>query len=139
VEGAEGVLVSLAMCCCPVPGDKIVGFVTQSRGITIHRHECSNIEQKQADKRIPVTWGKKGDVRYMARLRVEASDRVGIFADLGQAINITDGQIVNIRGSVVNGTRTRFVIDLQVWDLEHLYRVIARINSINGMIEITRG
>jgi GTP pyrophosphokinase len=139
VEGADGVLVSLAMCCCPVPGDKIVGLVTQSRGITIHRSECSNLERANNDKRVPVTWGKKGDIRYMARLRVEASDRVGVFADLGQAISLTDGQIVNIRGSVVNGARSRFVIDVQVWDLEHLYRVIARINGIPGMIEITRG
>jgi GTP pyrophosphokinase len=139
VEGADGVLVALAMCCCPVPGDKIVGLVTQSRGITIHRRDCSNIGRVQEDKRIPVTWGNKQPTRYTARIHVEASDRVGVFADLGQAISQTDGQIVNIRGNVVNGMRTRFVIDLQVWDLEHLYRVIARINCINGMIEITRG
>jgi GTP pyrophosphokinase len=139
VEGADGVLVSLAMCCCPVPGDNIVGLVTVSRGITIHRSECVNLERAQDDKRVSVIWGGKRDVRYTARLRVEANDRVGIFADLGQAIIQTDGQIVNIRGSVVNGMRTRFVIDLQVWDLEHLYRVIARINCITGMIEITRG
>lgn len=139
VEGADGVLVSLAMCCCPVPGDKIVGSVTQSRGITIHRSDCENVKKIQTDKRVPVTWGKKRDVRYTARIKVEASDRVGVFADLGQAISLTDGLIVNIRGNVVNGTRTRFVIEMQVWDLEHLYRVIARINGIKGMIEITRG
>ncbi|MDR3355177.1 MAG: hypothetical protein LBO21_09075, partial [Synergistaceae bacterium] len=74
-----------------------------------------------------------------ARIKVEASDRVGMFADVGQAINQTDGLIINIRGNVVNGTRTRFVIELQVWDLEHLYRIFARINSIRGMMEITRG
>jgi GTP pyrophosphokinase len=69
---------------------------------------------------------------------VEANDRVGVFADLGVAISQTDGSILNIRGTVVNGIRTRFVIELQVWDLEHLYRIIARINLIRGMIEITR-
>ncbi|MDR1515296.1 MAG: bifunctional (p)ppGpp synthetase/guanosine-3',5'-bis(diphosphate) 3'-pyrophosphohydrolase [Synergistaceae bacterium] len=139
VEGADGVLVAIAMCCCPVPGDKIVGVVTHSRGITIHRSDCANLERVQEDKRISVMWGQKQSIRYTARLHVEASDRAGIFADLGQAINQTDGQIVNIRGNVVNGVRTRFLIDLQVWDLEHLYRVIARINCISGMIEITRG
>ncbi len=139
VEGADGVLVSLAMCCCPVPGDAVVGCVTQSRGITVHRKECTNLEKTPSEKRVPVRWGKKGDVRYTARLKVEASDRVGLFADLGQAISVTDGLIVNLRGNVVNGTRSRFVIEVQVWDLEHLYRIIARINSIRGMIEITRG
>ncbi|MDR3331388.1 MAG: bifunctional (p)ppGpp synthetase/guanosine-3',5'-bis(diphosphate) 3'-pyrophosphohydrolase [Synergistaceae bacterium] len=139
VEGADGVLVSLAMCCCPVPGDKIIGSVTQSRGITIHRADCANLERTQEDKKVRVRWGKKRDIRYTARIKVEANDRVGVFADVGQAISQTDGLIVNIRGNVVNGTRTRFVIELQLWDLEHLYRIIARINLIKGMMEITRG
>ncbi len=139
VEGADGVLVSLAMCCFPVPGDKIVGAVTQSRGITVHRSDCVNLERTPEEKHVPVRWGKKRDIRYTARIRVEAADRVGVFADLGQAISQTDGLIVNIRGNVVNGTRSRFVIELQVWDLEHLYRIIARINTIKGMIEIMRG
>ena len=139
VEGADGVLVALAMCCCAVPGDKIVGVVTHSRGITVHRSDCPNLERVREDRRVPVTWGQKQSIRYTARIHVEASDRAGVFADLGQAISQTDGQIANIRGNVVNGARTRFLIDLQVWDLEHLYRVIARINCIKGMIEITRG
>ena len=139
VEGADGVLVSLAMCCCPIPGDKITGVVTQTRGITIHRNDCTNLERMADDKKVPVMWGEKRDIRYTARIKVEAADRVGVFADLGQAISQTDGQIVNIRGNVVNGTRSRFVIEIQVWDLEHLYRIIARINLVKGMIEIMRG
>ena len=139
VEGADGVLVSLAMCCCPVPGDKISGCVTQSRGITIHRRECDNFQRSAEDKRVSVKWGKKREARYMARIKVEGSDRVGLFGDIGQAISFTDAAIVNIRGNVVNGTRARFVIEMQVADLEHLYRVIARINTIKGLIEITRG
>lgn len=139
VEGADGVLVSLAMCCCPVPGDKICGLVTQSRGITIHRAECENLKRATPEKCVSVIWGKRRDVRYLARIKVEGSDRVGLFADLGQAISQTDGAIVNIRGNVVNGTRARFTIEMQVWDLEHLYRIIARINTVAGLIEITRG
>ncbi|MDR1470948.1 MAG: bifunctional (p)ppGpp synthetase/guanosine-3',5'-bis(diphosphate) 3'-pyrophosphohydrolase [Synergistaceae bacterium] len=139
VEGAGGVLVSLSMCCCPVPGDKIVGCVTQSRGITVHRHDCANLEKAPVERRVSVSWGKKRDARYTARIRVEANDRAGVFADLGAAISQTDGMIASIRGAVVNGTRTRFVIELQVWDLEHLYRIIARINLMSGTIETTRG
>ncbi|MDR3353680.1 MAG: bifunctional (p)ppGpp synthetase/guanosine-3',5'-bis(diphosphate) 3'-pyrophosphohydrolase, partial [Synergistaceae bacterium] len=63
VEGADGVLVNLAMCCCPVPGDKIVGSVTQSRGITIHRSDCANLEKTADDKKVRVRWGKKRDLR----------------------------------------------------------------------------
>ena len=139
VEGSDGVLTTLALCCCPVPGDKIEGCVTQSRGITIHRHDCSNIEKVDSDRIVPVIWGAKKNIRYTARIKLEANDRVGLFADLGTATSQTDGSIVNIRGNVINGLRTRCMIELQVWDLEHLYRVIARINLIKGMIEVTRG
>ncbi|MCL2684090.1 MAG: bifunctional (p)ppGpp synthetase/guanosine-3',5'-bis(diphosphate) 3'-pyrophosphohydrolase [Synergistaceae bacterium] len=139
VEGTDGVMVTLALCCYPVPGDKITGCVTQSRGITIHRHDCSNLEKVDEDRQVMVVWGEKKIIRYTARIKVEANERAGIFADLGAAINQTDGLIVNIRGTVINGIRTRFVIELQVWDLKHLYRIIARINLIQGMIEITRG
>jgi GTP pyrophosphokinase len=139
VEGADGVLVTLSLCCCPIPGDKITGCVTQSRGITIHRHDCANLEKVGDERKVPVVWGARKETRYTARIKVEANDRVGVFADLGAAISQTDGSIVNIRGTVINGVRTRFVIEVQVWDLEHLYRVIARINLIKGMIEITRG
>ena len=139
VEGADGVLVNLSLCCCPVPGDKITGCVTQNRGITIHRHDCVNLEKVDADRKVPVVWGPKKNIRYTARIKVEANERPGVFADLGTAIGQTDGIILNIRGNVINGLRTRFVIELQIWDLEHLYRIIARINLIKGMIEITRG
>jgi GTP pyrophosphokinase len=139
VEGTDGVMVTLALCCCPIPGDKITGCVTQSRGITIHRHDCTNLEKVDDDRKVPVVWGAKKDTRYIARIKVEANERAGVFADLGAAISHTDGLIVNIRGNVINGIRTRFMIELQVWDLEHLYRIIARINLIKGMIEITRG
>lgn len=138
VDGADGVLVSLAMCCCPVPGDKIVGTVTQNRGISIHRMNCSNVDSVQEDKRVMVRWGKKRDVRHVVRIKVEAADRAGLFADLGQAISQTDGLITNIRGGVVNGARSRLVVEMQVWDIEHLYRIMAKINLIKGLIEVTR-
>jgi GTP pyrophosphokinase len=138
VEDAEGVLVTLSLCCFPIPGDKIIGCVTQSRGITVHRHDCQNLKKVQDDKKVPVAWGRKKEIRYTARIKVEANDRVGVFADLGAAISQTDGLIVNIRGTVINGIRTKFIIELQVWDLEHLYRIMARINLIKGLIEITR-
>ena len=67
VEGASGVLVSLAQCCRPIPGDQIVGCVTQSRGITVHRKDCVNIDKADSNKLVAVSWGKLKDHRYTAR------------------------------------------------------------------------
>jgi GTP pyrophosphokinase len=127
------------MCCCPVPGDNIVGIVTQTRGITVHRSDCPNYRQSRSDRRVSVTGGGRSGIRYTTRLRVEGSDRPSIFGDIGQAITLMDGHILNIRGGVADSARTRFMIDLQVLDIEHLYRIIAKINTMPGIIEVTRG
>ena len=139
VEGAPGVLVTLAQCCRPIPGDPIVGVVTQSRGISVHRRDCANIERADRAKQVSVAWGRPKDTRYTARIKVEGVEKQSLLADIVQTIALMDGLISNVKASVVNNTRTRVVADLQVRDLEHLYRIIAKLNNISGILEITRG
>ena len=139
VEGASGVLVSLAQCCRPVPGDPIVGCVTQNRGITVHLKDCANIDKADPDKLINVSWGKLKDHRYTARIKVEGIDKPTLFGEIVQAITTLDGILVGIRANVVNNSRARVIADVQIKDIEHLYRIIARLNAISGVIEITRG
>ncbi|MDL2297941.1 bifunctional (p)ppGpp synthetase/guanosine-3',5'-bis(diphosphate) 3'-pyrophosphohydrolase [Synergistaceae bacterium OttesenSCG-928-D05] len=139
VDGAPGVLVSLAQCCKPVPGDPIEGGVTQSRGITVHRKDCPNLEKIDPGKHVQVSWGKPKDTRYTARIKVEGVDRQGLLSDIVQGITLMDGLLTGVRANVVNNTRTRIIAEVQVKDLEHLYRIIAKLNAISGVIEITRG
>lgn len=139
VEGAEGVLVSLASCCKPLPGDEIRGYVTRSRGITIHRSDCPNLDNADPERCVEVEWGRLRSDRYLSRLKLEGADRPGLFVDAAQAINSLDGVIVQVRAFVVGSSRGRMAIDLQVRDLEHLYRIIAKLNAIRGVIEVIRG
>lgn len=139
VDGAPGVLVSLAQCCKPIPGDPIVGSVTQSKGITIHRKDCANLAKIDPDKYINVSWGKPKDSRYTARIKVEGVDRQNLLSEIVQNISLMDAGLAGVRANVVNNSRTRVIAEIQVRDLEHLYRVIAKLNAISGVIEITRG
>jgi len=139
VEGAQGVLVSLAQCCRPVPGDTIIGCVTQSRGITIHRNDCINVNKTDPSKHVAVAWGKIKDTRYTARIKVEGVDKSSLFGEIVQSITAMDGNIVGIRANVVNNSRARVIVEVQVRNIEHLYRIIAKLNTISGIIEITRG
>ncbi|HPD98042.1 MAG TPA: TGS domain-containing protein, partial [Synergistales bacterium] len=139
VEGSKGVMVSLANCCKPVPGDGIVGYVTKTRGITIHRTDCPNVATNPEERRIEVSWGERRSLCYQARLKLEGADRPGLFADVAQGISSMEGIITQVRAFVAGGDRGRMIIDLQVKDLEHLYRVIAKLNSIKGVIEVLRG
>lgn len=139
VDGAPGVLVSLAQCCKPVPGDSIVGSVTQSKGITIHRKDCQNIAKIDPNKVVNVAWGKPKDTRYTARIKVEGVDRQNVLSEIVQSISLMDAGLVGVRANVVNNIRIHAVAEIQVKDLEHLYRVIAKLNILSGVIEITRG
>lgn len=138
VEGASGLLVTIAQCCRPIPGDAIIGCVTQSKGITVHRYDCPNIKKVSDDKKVSVAWGKLKNDRYTTRIKLEGIDRPALFNDVVQNISGMDADIVGIRANVVNNSRTHVVVDLQVKDIEHLYRIIARLNMVKGIIEITR-
>jgi len=139
VEGAGGVLVSLANCCCPVPGDAIVGYVTRTRGITIHRSDCRNVEEAKSERAVAVEWGRMISDRYTARLKVEGMDRSGLFSDVSQAITSLDGNIVGVKASVIAANRARMTVEIRVKDVEHLYRIMAKLNTLNGIIEVFRG
>jgi len=139
VEGTGGVMVSLAHCCCPVPGDQVVGYVTTTRGITVHRADCPNLLRTSADRRVVVSWGQRTKAFYTTRLRLEAVDRAGLFADVTQAISAAEGSIISISAHVVDESRARMNMEIQVKDVEQLYRIIARINSIEGVLMVLRG
>jgi len=139
VDGAQGVLVSLAQCCCPVPGDPIVGYVTQSHGITVHRKDCMNIANNDQSKQVGVSWGRPRDKRYTARLKLEGVDKPNLVGDIVQNITNLDGSLVGIKANVVNNSRMRITAELQIKDIEHLYRIIAKLNTVAGIIETIRG
>jgi len=139
VEGAEGVLVTIANCCLPVPGDSIVGYSTQTRGITVHRMDCPNIANSNEDRRIQVAWGNHGDKKYVSRLKLEGIDRPGLFSDVAQTLMSSDCNIIGLKANVVNHNQTRMKIEIEVKDLEHLYLTIARLNSVRNVIAVTRG
>ncbi len=140
VDGAEGVQVILASCCQPVPGDTIIGYTTRVRGITIHRVDCRNLKNAHTERAIEVSWGAIPlNKRYVARLKLDASDRSGLFADIAQAIMAAEGGIVGIKAGVVGGNIARMKVEIKVRNLEHLYAVIARLNTVRNVIEITRG
>lgn len=139
VEGAEGVLVTLANCCMPVPGDPIAGYSTQTRGITVHRSDCPNIMNSSEDRKIQVSWGRHGNRKYPTRLKLEGIDRPGLFSDVAQALVSAECNIIGLKANVVGHNQARMKIEVEVKDLEHLYLTIARLNGVKNVIVVFRG
>ena len=146
VEGEGGVSVTLASCCNPVPGDEIVGYSSARRGITIHRAGCQSIAGKKHERKIQVSWAVQESVNsgrktkfYTARLRAEGEDREDLLSDATKALALEGSSIAGIKATMVGNSLMRMKIELRVKNLEHLYAVMAKLNEVRGIIEVTRG
>lgn len=146
VEGEGGVSVTLASCCNPVPGDEIVGYASARRGITIHRVGCSSIANKKDERKIQVSWAVQESVNsgrktkfYTARLKAEGEDREDLLTDATKALALEGSSIAGIKATMVGNSLMRMKIELRVRNLEHLYSVMAKLNEVRGIMEVTRG
>ncbi|MDR1731057.1 MAG: bifunctional (p)ppGpp synthetase/guanosine-3',5'-bis(diphosphate) 3'-pyrophosphohydrolase [Synergistaceae bacterium] len=138
VDGFEGVMVLLANCCEPVPGDAIVGYTTRLRGITVHRIDCPNILNAQLGRTVPVRWDAPSGRFYTTRIRAEATDRDNLIHDVSQVIGQANGSINGLKVTVIDNTLVRMKIELRVRNLEHLYEIVGKLNGVRGMMEVAR-
>jgi len=138
VLGVGNLVTHLAECCHPVPGDKIIGYITRSRGVTIHRQDCYNVlHEDEKDRLVPVEWGQ-ADSLYPVHVQIEAWDRVGLMRDITtfvaeEKVNITSLVLHNHDdGSVTMD----FTIETQ--GLAQLSRLLKKIESVKGVMRIVR-
>jgi len=138
IQGVDGLLVRYAQCCQPVPGDSVVGYVTQGRGISIHRADCPNLLTLSADdRRVEIDWQEQEGESFAVRLVVNAEDRRGLYADIMQAISQTG---TNIRGADLHtkdggAFGTVFV---EVDNLPHLAKVLKAVRRVKGVASVDR-
>jgi GTP pyrophosphokinase len=138
IQGVDGLMVRYAQCCQPVPGDTVVGYVTQGRGISIHRSDCPNLLTLSADeRRVEIDWQETAGEAFRVRLAVSAEDRRGLYADLMESISQTG---TNIRGADLQ-TRDGSVfgnVFVEVDNLTHLAKVLKAIRRVRGVTHVER-
>ncbi|HEY9385341.1 MAG TPA: bifunctional (p)ppGpp synthetase/guanosine-3',5'-bis(diphosphate) 3'-pyrophosphohydrolase [Gemmatimonadales bacterium] len=138
IQGVDGLLVRYAQCCQPVPGDTVVGYVTQGRGISIHRADCPNLLTLSAgDRRVEIDWQEQEGESFAVRLVVNAEDRRGLYADILQAISATG---TNIRGADLHtkdGSAFGTVF-VEVDNLPHLGKVLKAVRRVKGVTSVDR-
>ena len=139
VEGVEDVMLRLAKCCRPVPGDEIVGYISLGRGITIHREDCPNAValRKDPDRFTPVSWEGDHETAFKVELQVDAWDRHRLLEDLSRTfaeagINIVEARCVVSHPMVQNW----FVVE--VGDLQVLKHAISRLRNIDSVFDCYR-
>ncbi len=138
VLGVGDLLTSLGRCCQPVPGDKIVGYVTRSRGVTVHRQDCYNVvSEDEKERLVKVEWGRAGSL-YPVRVQVEAWDRVGLIRDISTVVAEEKVNITNMSVTEHDNGSTSLHFTLETGGLAQLGRMLARIEGVRGMISVAR-
>jgi GTP pyrophosphokinase len=138
VLGVGDLITSLAKCCHPVPGDKIVGFITRSRGVTIHRQDCNNIvHEDETERLIPVEWGQV-DSLYPVSIQVEAWDRVGLMRDITTVVAEDKVNITSVSLGDSNGDEISVYLTLETKGLAQLSQVLKKIDAVRGVRSVTR-
>ena len=140
VRGAPDILVKLAKCCTPVPGDEIVGFITRGQGVSVHRGDCTNVQSLLAepDRMIEVEWAPTTKSIFLVQIQVEALDRSGLLSDVTRVLS---EHHVNILSASVNTSRDRLAISkfvFEMGDVTHLDRVLNAVRRIDAVYDVYR-
>lgn len=141
VEGVDDVLVKLARCCTPVPGDAVTGFITRGNGVSIHRTDCVNVADlkfHQGDRIVKVKWDPSAKSVFLVNIQIEALDRARLLSDITRTLS---DQQVNILHAAVNTTKDQVAISrftFEMADASHLDAVLSAVRRIEGVYDVYR-
>ncbi len=140
IKGTEGMVVSFAKCCRPIPGDSILGYVTAGRGIVVHTEKCKNISEyrKRPEKWIDVAWEKETSADFAVDIRVDVINRRGVLATVAAAIAEMGSNIDSVNIRERDGKYTRMDLTIEVSGRKHLANVMRRVKSLELVAKISR-
>ena len=140
VKGVDDVWVKLARCCMPVPGDRIVGFITRNQGVSVHRADCQNmidLQRRQPERVVDVAWTSTKGL-FMVRIQVEALDRQHLLSDVTRVL--ADHGVNILSGSQATGSDRVAIsqFSFEMADPQHLNRLLAAVRKIDGVFDVYR-
>lgn len=140
VRGAPDILVKLAKCCTPVPGDAISGFVTRGQGVSVHQTSCHNVQNmlNEPERMIEVEWSPSSKSVFLVQIQIEALDRSGLLSDVTRVLS---EHHVNILSATVSTSQDRLALSRFVFemsDVTHLDRVLNAVRRIDAVYDVYR-
>ncbi len=141
VVGLGNLLMQIARCCHPLPGEAIIGYLTQGRGVSVHRADCAaflRLSANQPQRVLAVEWGRVAG-GHTVNVQVDAVDRRWLLKDLTNLIAQDDAHVLSIHSDTLEGSRVRLRMQLRVRDHEQLSRLLGRIDSLSGVEQVRRG
>ncbi len=139
IQGMDNLMVRYSQCCQPVPGDRVVGYITRGRGVSIHRVDCPNVLHLSQDpeRRVEIEWSAEQGERFFVKLQMHGTDRRGLLSDVAKAISDTGTDIQHADMKSTNGGMDAdFVVEVK--DLSHLNRVVKAVKKVKGVLDVER-
>ena len=135
VRGGENVPVRFARCCTPVPGDAIVGFISQGKGISVHRVSCPNVASLSAkpERLIDVSWDTAPSESHVVDVEIEALDRPGLLQDIMGVLSEQKTNATSVTARVKRDRTATIACSLQIRDLDHLSAILAKVNRVRDV------
>ncbi|MGQ9647700.1 MAG: RelA/SpoT family protein [Thermodesulfobacteriota bacterium] len=138
IRGVDNVVVRYAGCCNPLPGDKVVGFITRGRGVTIHTSDCKNVIDNDPNRKVEVEWDSKKEYIYPVRIRIYSEDKKGMLADISNSIASNKANITTARVETTDEKKAVGTFEVEIQDLNHLKKVIKGLEKIKGVHRVER-
>ena len=138
VLGVGDLMTRIAACCNPIQGDDIIGFVTRSRGVSVHKNTCINVlNEDEQERLVPVSWGQKREL-YPVRIRIESIDRVGLLRDIATKLSEDKINIAWVVTRENDDATVSIEQTIHIAGLQELNRVFSRIEGIRGVTSVNR-
>jgi len=138
IDGIDDVLMSFAGCCSPLPGDKIVGFITRGRGVTIHTADCINALAADPRRHIEARWALDGNSTFPTRIRICSADKTGMLAAISSSISSNGINITGAQIKTASDGNAESTFDIEIGNLKQLKKVINSLQKIEGVIKVDR-
>lgn len=143
VEGLNNCLVKFSRCCTPVPGDDIVGFITRGQGVSIHRKDCQNYQQRISQPEnegrwVKVSWAREITDSYVTTVSISAKDRSGLVMDIATVLNALNAKVRNLSSRDIGTGMALTIVSLEVKNAGELKYIMNRMASIPGVSSVVR-
>ncbi len=138
IRGVQDVMVRFGKCCNPLPGDRITGYITRGRGVTVHTADCPNIMGSDPERMIQVSWNLQEKAVHAVRVRVTCNDKKGLLADISTALASSDINILRAHTVTTEDRRAICDFELEVRDLKHLQGAFRTLTKLKDILKVER-
>ena len=140
IQGVDNLLVRVARCCNPVPGDDIVGFITRGRGVSVHRRDCPNLRyhRNESERFLEASWEAETEASYPVEIEISASDRKNLLADIMTAVNESKVDITAVTARADKNHLATIHLTMVVRDQPHLDQIMAKIKKVKEVYSVHR-